>query len=458
MENFLAYDRAFWKELSETVYSQVQQWQDTQSLQQVPVLNKTHIEKVIADFEESTSWKDDLAKIFSYSNHLYHPGYAGHQVVPPSIPSVLAGYLANFFNQGMAVYDMGQAANAIERIVLKTLRSAFGWDEAEGVMTSGGSIGNLTALLAARQAFEDVWEKGISDNYTVLVSEDAHYCVDRAVRIMGFGAKGVYKIQPNKKHKITGAALKEAIAEVRKQNRKVLAVVGSACSTGPGIFDDLEAMGEICQREKIWFHVDAAHGGLFQLSEKLKPLLRGAELADSIVIDFHKMGFTPALTTSVLFKNGLDSYKTFKQDAAYLWPEESTEPYAQSGLRTLECTKLMMGLKAYANLKWLGEREMAKMMEYLVDLSKQFADLIKSRSKWQLFQEPEANIVCFKFLGLEKERALDLLDKLVHGGSHYIVGTTIDNEFYFRVSIMNVATELSHLEDILNKIEELENE
>ncbi|TXC76043.1 pyridoxal phosphate-dependent decarboxylase family protein [Luteibaculum oceani] len=458
MGNFLAYDRAYWKQFIDSVHGQINNWTELQEQSEVPVLKKTDIQKVIADFESSENWQSDLSKIFNYSNHLYHPGYAGHQVVPPSIPSALAGYLANYFNQGMAVYDMGQAANAIERIVLKRLRKAFGWDDAEGIMTSGGSIGNLTALLAARQAFDDVWEKGVEDHYTVLVSEDAHYCVDRAVRIMGFGAKGVCKIKPNDQHKITGEALQKAIAEVRKENRKIIAVVGSACSTGPGIFDDLQAMGEICQQEKIWFHVDAAHGGLFQLSQKLKPLLKGAELANSMVIDFHKMGFTPALTTSVLFKNGLDSYKTFKQDAAYLWPEESSEPYAQSGLRTLECTKLMMGLKAYANLKWLGEPEMARMMEYLVDLAHQFAAEIKKRSAWELFQEPEANIVCFKLKNVDKSSALAFLDGLIKQGTHYIVGTTISGQFYFRVSIMNVATNLEHLTAILDQIEKLKNE
>lgn len=456
MNAFKAYDLNHWQDFLRHGLDSLLNLHNSAKDKKVPVLKPADVAHLTKEFQHlgGTYPKIELSEILHYSNILMHPGYMGHQVVPPTLVSVLAGLISNYLNQGMAVSDMGQSATAVERAVIKRMLKHYGWEDGEGIMTSGGSLGNLTALLAARQSVSNMWEEGVDANYCILVSADAHYCVDRAARIMGMGAKGVVKIAPNKNHKIGAAELNAALKEVASSGKKVLAVVGSACSTGPGVFDELEAIGTICNERKIWFHVDAAHGGMLQLSAKYKSLLKGVELADSVVIDFHKMGFTPAITTAVLFRDEKSSYKTFSQDASYLWSDMDFEPWTQSGLRTIECTKLMMGLKAYANLFWLGEEELVAMMDHLMDTTKEFAKIVADKKEWELLHMPEANILCFRHVSANDDQQLKALKEVIKKGRHYIVSTKLNGKFYFRLSIMNVYTDLAVFNELLKKLEE----
>ncbi len=458
MPQFSAYDWESWQpritQLIQTIIADVAKSQQGQGAALSPVSIATQAQQWLQR-DTQASPETDWPALYAPAVHLHHPGYIAHQVVAPTIPSVIAGFIASALNQGMAVSDMGQSATAIERAVVLKMLAYFGWKEGEGILTSGGSLGNLTALLAARQRHSNAWEEGVPNNTLVLVSADAHYCVDRAVKIMGMGNQGVVKMQPNAQHKITGEILEKHISAQKAAGKEIMAVVGSACSTGPGVFDDLDEMASVCQQHNIWFHVDAAHGGMLQLSEKHKNLLQGIDQADSLIIDFHKMGFTPALTTAVLYKKGKDSFLPFKQDASYLWSDADFEPWTQSGLRTVECTKLMMGLKAYANLFWLPKAELVGMMDHIIAQAQQFAEGLAKRAGWELFQTPEANIVCFRNIHWDTAQHKEKLQKLIAGGSHYIVSTVIDNTFYYRCTFMNVHTETRHTEDLLNKLENL---
>ena len=136
---------------------------------------------------------DLFQTVLDESIDLHHPQYMGHQVCAPAPLPMLAGLMSDFLNNGMGVYEMGGPATAIERSVLRTLTRQIGWDETSGgVLTSGGSLANLTALLTARslKASTKVWREGHQRPLALLVSEEAHYCIDRAVRIMGWHHQG----------------------------------------------------------------------------------------------------------------------------------------------------------------------------------------------------------------------------------------------------------------------------
>ncbi len=454
-QRFNAYDLSYWEPILSGGYAQLLGAHQASLSSDHSVLEPKSIPDLLELFKRADSdLPQDLERILKYSNHLHHPGYMGHQVVPPTLVSVFAGLLSNYLNQGMAVSDMGQSATVVERKVVLEMLKALAWKDGDGIMTSGGSLGNLTALLAARQAKSQAWQDGNLKDSCVLVSADAHYSVDRAVRIMGFGEAGVVSIPVDEHRRVRAGALEGVIKATQAAGKNIIAVVGSACTTGPGVFDDLPAMAKLCKAYDLWFHIDAAHGGMLLLSEKHKRLLRGSELADSMVIDFHKMGFTPALTTTVLFKKAEDSYATFAQDAAYLWGDSDFEPWTQSGLRTVECTKLMMGLKAYANLFWLPRKELVSMMDRLVDQTKFFASEVSVREKWELLQEPDVNILCFRLKDVADAKQYEALKKLVDKGSHYWVSTKVDGKFYFRITVMNVFSELKHFKSGLEAIEE----
>lgn len=439
-----------------------------------PVLNYVEPDEQLAywecDFAQPVC-ADPLslfADILSRSVHLHNPRFMGHQAAVPLPLAALTGLLTSMLNQGMAVYEMGMTANALERIVVDWLTQKLGFNsEAGGLLTSGGTLANLTALLTARAVspvirkvddFADIWVDGTHGQLSILVSEEAHYCVDRAARIMGLGNAGIIKIPTNEQFQMRTDLLESYLQSAKADGLTVFAVVGSACSTSTGSYDDLDAIGDFCGQHRLWFHVDGAHGGVAVLSDTYRPLVRGIEKADSVVIDFHKMMLTPALTTAVVYQRNADAYRTFQQKAQYLWAEAGSKDWFNSGKRTFECTKLMMSAKIYVVLRTYGEAIFTEVVERLYGLARRFGEQLRSRPQFELATEPESNIVCFRYVG-EGYRA-DQFDsvnsyiyqELLRSGEFYVVRTALRGQTYLRVSLMNPLTTDAHLTNLLNTI------
>ena len=402
-----------------------------------------------------------LSAIIEHSIHLHHPQFMGHQVAPPLPLAALTGLLTGLLNQGQAVYEMGMTANALERIVTQWLAQKMNLGhDASGLLTSGGTLANLTALLTARAVYAptDVWEQGTTSRLAIMVSEEAHYCVDRAARIMGLGTEGIIKIPTNDRFQLRTELLEPYLEQAQKQGLTVFAVIGSCCSTSTGSYDDLTAIADFCQKHTLWFHADGAHGGAAVLSDTYQPLVRGIDRADSVVVDFHKMMMIPALVTAVLYRRDADSYRTFQQKAQYLWADATTKDWFNSGKRAFECTKLMMSAKVYTILRTYGEGVFTANVEALYGLAKRFAEQLRAHPDFELALEPEANIVCFRYVGTGQMR--DQPDELntriraqsVQEGTYYIVQTTLRGTVYLRVSLMNPLTTDAHLAGLLDDL------
>jgi len=410
-------------------------------------------------FEDLNSFVDDL---LNHSIHLHNPKYMGHQVSVPAPLSILTNLISGLLNNGMAVYEMGQAATAIEKCVVELFCEKVGYDNhSNGIMTSGGTLANLTALLAARQALKDsdIWRQGCEQKLAVLVSSQAHYSVDRAARVMGFGNDGIVLVPVNTNFAMDYQALKNSYKQTVDAGFKVIAIVGSACSTATGIYDDLEHIGDFCQLHDIWFHVDGAHGGAAVFSEKHKHLLKGMEKADSIIIDTHKMMMTPALSTVVLYKDKVKGSHTFHQKAQYLFEDKGyDDQWYNSGLRTFECTKFMMSLKFYVLWKTYGIKVFEENIDCLYGLGKHFARLVKQHPDFELALEPQTNIVCFRYIkqGLNVQQ-LNELNKTIRqavleDSEFYIVQAVLNETVYLRVTLMNPMTNVNHLQKLLETI------
>lgn len=408
---------------------------------------------------------DTFKTILKHSIHIQDPRYMGHQTATVAPLSSLAGLVSDLLNNGTGVFEMGPASNALEKLVTDLLSSYVGYDtSSSGILTSGGTLANLTALLAARKAKSsyDVWQNGHKNKLAVIVSEESHYCIDRAARIMGFGDEGIIQVPVDKNFKIKTEELEQQYKSAIEKGLEVIAVVGCACSTATGSYDDLEALAAFSKKHDLWFHVDGAHGGAVVFSEKHRNLVKGIEHADSVVIDFHKMLMTPALTTALLFKEGKDVYKTFAQKAQYLWDSPQSEDWFNSGKRTFECTKLMMSIKVYVLLKTYGTEIFEQNVNQLYDITKDFAQMISKRSNFELLTQPEANILNFRYAGCKLEQDINevnttIRQQLIEAGEFYIVQTTVSGQKYLRCTIMNPFTNKDHFTALLNEIENIGN-
>ena len=415
---------------------------------------------------DNSGTSDLFSSIISNSIHVHNTKYLGHQISPPVPVSALAGLISSLLNNGSAIYEMGATSVVMEKIIIDNLCKKIGYNEkADGFLTSGGTLANLTALLAARQAMidEDIWENGQQTKLAVMVSEEAHYCIDRAVRIMGWGSEGIIKIPVTNEFVMQTDLLENYYQKAIEKGIKVIAVVGSACSTSTGKYDNISDIAKFCTQKKLWFHVDGAHGGAATYSKKYKYLLEGIEKADSIVIDFHKMLMTPSITTALIFKNGNVSYNTFSQKAQYLWESADEQEWYNLARRTFECTKLMMSIQIYSIIHSYGNQLFDDFVTTLYDLGKTFAKLITKNSNFELALIPDSNIVCFRYIGnnLNKEELNEKNNKirktLTENGEFYIVQTKLKGLIYLRVTIMNPFTTGEELNLLLNKIEMLAN-
>ena len=308
-----------------------------------------------------------------------------------SLPeAALCNLVSSLLNNGTAVYEMGPVSTAMERNLARWLAKQLGFPVgADGVFTSGGSAGNLTALLAARQAKAgfDVWTEGAHGGrpLAVLVSEQAHYCVSRSLQIMGFGKAGAWPVPVDARYRMRPEALPDAMHAAQASGRSVIAVVASAGSTATGAFDALEDVAEFCSVNDLWFHVDGAHGASAVLSDTHRGRLAGIERADSVVWDAHKMMLMPALVTAVLFRDGRHSYQPFAQEASYLFSRQAPEEqWFNLASRTLECTKTMMVLKLYAGLAVRGRRFFAEYLDSMFSLARRFSEAIRNAPDFEL--------------------------------------------------------------------------
>ncbi len=400
-------------------------------------------------------------EITKRTTYVHHPKYIGHQVSPTAPITALTGTISSLLNNGMAVYEMGMAPSAIERVITDWLGKRIGYNtDSKGFLTSGGTLANLTALLSARKAKvpHDIWNEGHSQPLGIMVSEEAHYCVDRAAKIMGLGEKGVIKIPVDQNFKMDTSLLGAYYEKASANGIHIFAIIGSAPSTATGVYDDLEAIADFAKNRGLWFHVDGAHGGAALFSPKYRHTVKGMEKADSVVIDGHKMMMMPTITTALIFKDGANALATFSQKADYLLTLTDHEDWYNSGKKTFECTKTMMSIHWFTMLKTYGEAIFDEYVTNLYDLGRQFGQIIEEEPNFELAVHPVSNIVCFRYVGTSSDKeALNALNakirqELLEDGEFYIVQTRLRGIHYLRTTIMNPFTTVDHLRSLLGII------
>lgn len=392
-----------------------------------------------------------MKKVMSHSVNFHSKGYVGHQVAVTLPLTALTSAMMAYMNNCTTVYELGMAGNAMEKVVITHLAEKFGYNKgAAGFVASGGSMGNLTALVTARTS-SGIEEKDYH-RLAIMVSEEAHYSVERAAKIMGIRSENIIKIPVGEEFGIRTELLESSYQQAVSEGKIVFCVVGCACTTSVGAFDDLEAVADFAERHQLWFHVDGAHGGAVIFSEKYKHLIKGIEKSDSLIVDFHKMMMTPPLSTAVIYNAGNRKVNEFSPKAAYLWQDQLSEEWWNSAKHTLECTKPITILHTYAIMRLYGDEIYQQNVDTLFDRGKEFAEMIRAEKNMELALEPKSNIVCFRYIpdGADADEVnKKIAEKLLEDGSYYVVSTTVRGKFYLRITLMNPFTDRRCLENLI---------
>ena len=410
-------------------------------------------------------------RVIERSNHLHDPRYMGHQVAPVLPVSALTGMVTDVLNNGQAIYEMGPSNAVHEELLMAELGQALGLPlGCGGVLCHGGTLGNLVALMAAQRRVAldlgvDSWQDGIRafpQPLVVLVSERAHYCIDRAMRILGWGASGTVLVKSDCNHRLDVSDLRNKMDRCSSRGQRVLAVVGSSCTTSAGAFDPLHEMAVECKSRGVWLHVDGAHGAAVAFSHAHRHLIKGIEQADSVVMDFHKVCGLPALCTGVFYRQHADSFLPFSQHAEYLWDNANDLDWWDTGKRTLECTKRMLSTRLAAIQSEYGWRIWGEMVDRMWELGQVLAGKVQDRENWELALVPQSNIVCFRPApqgDLDNHawnRTVKALRKRhLAEGSGYVVQTEFDGVVWLRCTLMNPLTEETDLVQMLDEFEAL---
>jgi L-2,4-diaminobutyrate decarboxylase len=404
---------------------------------------------------DSESFSDFLGTYLERTTGLHHPGSLAHQVACPDIPAAMADLIHGTINNPAAIYEMGAIGATVELVVLEWMLEKVGWspDRSAGVLTHGGSLANLTALLAARAKIApDAWEQGTPPDLAVLAPPSVHYSVRRAVAILGLGENAICRLEVDDLERIRVDRLEDALDRTRADGRRPMALVAASCATATGLHDDLNGIADFCARHGIWLHTDAAHGASALLSPKHSGLLDGIDRSDSVIWDAHKMLRTSSLCAAVLTRAGADLMGAFHQKASYLFYEQESAGIDFAD-RALECTKGGIGLKLFLNLAWRGEQGLGDYVGDCYDKTLRFHDLIAGRPGFECPYRPESNILCFRY-GHDNERQVAIREHLIAQGDFHLSSAEIGGERYLRIVPTAPATDEQTIERLLDAVEE----
>ena len=374
-----------------------------------------------------------IRQLMENAIQLHHPAYMGHQVCPPFPTAVIADLVISTLNQSTAVFEMSPIGTVIEQEVVRWLADRIGYPaNSLGTAVSGGSAANLTALLAARARWNDSGRAG--KRPVILCSADAHYSIARAASIMGIASDDVVKVATDSQHRLDVDALDAALRDVGD----VMAIVATSGSTATGAFDDLRAIAALRDKYETWLHVDAAHGASVVLSERLRPLVDGLDLADSLAWDPHKMLWMSLSLGVLLVRDGRWLRRAFEADAPYLFNAERAGD--NIGEMTIQCSKRADAVKLWLTLQMFGTEPFVSAMEHVTDLTRYLYDVVSASADFEALHVPVFNIFCFRHRSDDATNAA-LRERLIRSGQAWITSTVLKGQRVLRVTMINPRTE-----------------
>ncbi|MBI5500553.1 MAG: amino acid decarboxylase [Deltaproteobacteria bacterium] len=411
---------------------------------------------------------DYLRLIEPNITHWQHPGFMAYFTSIACGPGILGEWLAAGLNSNVMLWRNAPASTELEETVVAWLRRAFGLpDEFDGMFTDTASISSLTSLVAARHVVPglEARDEGLAGRpgigrLRLYASTEAHSSIEKAAIVIGAGRSGLRRIPADDEYRMRPELLAAAIGEDRREGRLPFAVVATTGTTSSTSVDPVDAIADVCVREGLWLHVDAAYGGTAALASELRPLLRGWERADSIVVNPHKWMSTPFDASLLLFRRPEAFRAALSVVPEYLRVRREGEAhdFHEYGI---QLGRRFRALKLWFQLRYFGTDGMAARIREHVRLARQLAGWIDAEPDWQRLAPVPFSTVCFRhrpatLAAREDEpevraeldrRNEELLARVNASGRFFLSHTKLRDRFTLRVTLGNLRATERHVRD-----------
>jgi aromatic-L-amino-acid/L-tryptophan decarboxylase len=382
-----------------------------------------------------------------------NPASGGHLAYIPGggiYYSALGDYLVDVFNRYAGVYYASPGAVRMENMLIRWMCDLVGFPrEAGGNLTTSGSLANLIAIVVGRDAMR--LKSADIERSVIYLSKQTHHSVDKGIRVAGLGECVLRFVDLDDKYRMEAEDLSSKIAADKAAGLRPLMVIASAGTTDVGAIDPLIEIGEIARQNGIWYHIDAAYGGFFILTDEGKSKLRGLDLADSLVIDPHKGLFLPYGLGVVLVRDVEHLKRSYSFNANYMQDAFSGPDEISPAEVSPELTKHFRGLRLWLPLKIHGLAPFRSCLEEKLLLAKYFYDEVR-RIGFESDLAPELSVVTYRYVPKDvdaDEFNKRLLQKVVDDGRIFISSTILDGKFTLRFACLSFRTHLKTVDTLI---------
>jgi len=389
-----------------------------------------------------------------------NPASGGHMGYIPGggiYPSALGDFLADVTNCYSGVSFASPGGALMERLLVRWMATLVGYPETSGGdLTSGGSMANLTAIIAARETM-GVRARDV-DSGCIYMTSDAHHCIDKAIRAAGLADCNKRLVPMDGRFRMDAAALESMVAADRRAGLRPWLVIASAGTTDTGAVDPIPAIARVAEQQDMWLHIDAAYGGFFLLCDEGRQVLTGLEKAHSIVLDPHKGLFLPYGSGAVLVRDEEWLARSQAYQADYMQDARKASGHYSPADLSLELTRPFRGLRFWLPLKLFGLAPFRAALAEKIWLARYFHAQMAKMPGWEVGPYPELSVVIYRFVpehGDADTFNQDLVKAVQSDGTVFISSTLIDGHFFLRLAVLHFRTHLQQIDYLLALLKKL---
>jgi aromatic-L-amino-acid decarboxylase len=393
-------------------------------------------EDVFAEMREAVS------RTFEYAG----PGYLAYIPGGGLFAAALGEFLAQGVNRYVGLWQPSPAVVQIEENVTRWLCSLFGFgDGAQGILTTGGSLANFSAMVAARHA--KLGADFLDGVY--YVSEQAHASVTKAATLAGFSKRNVRIVPTDDELRMIPEALRAQIVADRAAGLRPFLVAPSAGTTNTGAIDPLDEVAEVAAEHDLWMHVDAAYGGFFVLTERGRERFRGIERADSVTLDPHKGLFLPYGTGALVVRDGENLREAHYEGAAYLQDLAPAGELPNYSEYSAELSRDWRGLRVWLPLRLHGVGAFREALDEKLDLAEVLYEGLKGVPELELPWAPQLTVVPFRLRGGGEDANRRLLERINASKRVFLSSTMIHGSYTIRACIVSHRTHRDRIDECI---------